>query len=275
MKAYFFSLLVLSLCLGCSDERVESAGQNADRSGSDGKNDTLVGGEGMAGSMEVDEESEDDGEAMPEDGEDTSGEEDILDPDNMVDPSEDEDSMDMDAEDEPDVEEAPDPFAEALDVNLHRVEFPEGTVAPDYTYPRAESFRLGGTEFWQKWTGGQNPTYSYYDGSEPGKRCMYASARRFEAIMADPPEALLALKENSNWGGSFFNWNDDFTGSDYGDGRSARLWAWRTSLVKWISQTNQDGSCYLPTREMVENLAESCGGRAASRDGEIQGCSAY
>ena len=44
-------------------------------------------------------------------------------------------------------------------------------------------------------------------------------------IMADPPEALLALKENSNWGGSFFNWNDDFTGSDYGDGRSARLWA--------------------------------------------------
>ena len=106
MKAYFFSLLVLSLCLGCSDERVESAGQNADRSGSDGKNDTLVGGEGMAGSMEVDEESEDDGEAMPEGGEDTSGEEDILDPDNMVDPSEDEDSMDMDAEDEPDVEEA-------------------------------------------------------------------------------------------------------------------------------------------------------------------------
>ena len=76
----------------------------------DGKNDTLVGGEGMAGSMEVDEESEDDGEAMPEDGEDTSGEEDILDPDNMVDPSEDEDSMDMDAEDEPDVEEAPRSF---------------------------------------------------------------------------------------------------------------------------------------------------------------------
>ena len=76
--------------------------------------------------------------------------------------------------------------------------------------------------------------------------------------MNDPPASLVDLKERSNWGGSFFNWNDDYSLSDWGEGSSARLWAWRTTLIKWISQTNKDGSCFLPTLEMVESLAASC-----------------
>jgi hypothetical protein len=102
---------------------------------------------------------------------------------------------------------------------------------------------------------------------------MLASAIRFEAIMSDPPSELVALKDNSNWRGSFFNWNDDYAQSDWGDGRSARLWAWRTGLIKWISQTNKDGSCYLPTLEMVQALASNCMSYSEQRDGEIQGCS--
>ena len=168
---------------------------------------------------------------------------------------------------------AEDPFAEAYDVNLHKISFPEGTPAPTYAVANTESpFRLGGTEFWQKWAGGENPTYSYYAGTPFGQRCMYASARRFEAIMAVAPESLKALVEDSNWSGSFFNWNDDFSQSTWGDGSSARLWAWRTTLVKWISQTNLDGTCYLPTLSMVESLAEKCADRAENYDGEIQGC---
>lgn len=169
-----------------------------------------------------------------------------------------------------------DPWAQAKDVTIHRAEFPEDLAAPDsYQYPQVggSGFSMGGTEFWQKWTGGENPTYSYSKGSEFGKRCMYASARRFEALMTDPLPGLVELKENSNWGGSFFNWNDDYALSDWGDGSKARLWAWRTSLVKFISQTNKDGSCYLPTLEMVELLIEKCSSTAASSNGEIQGCS--
>jgi hypothetical protein len=133
---------------------------------------------------------------------------------------------------------------------------------------------MGGTEFWQKWSGGESPTFSFSAGSDNGRRCMYASARRFEAIMAVVPENLLTLKADSKWSGSFFNWNDDYSGDSWGDGSGARLWAWRTSLVKWISQTNNDGSCYLPTLKMVEDLAIDCLETAAEDDGQIQGCSA-
>lgn len=170
-----------------------------------------------------------------------------------------------------------DMWSVARDVTVHRVVFPAGSPVPEgYDYPNSGGapFSLGGTEFWQKWSGGQNPTYSFADGSDNGKRCMYASARRWEAIMAVVPESLVDLREQSGWGGSFFNWNDDYSNDSWGDGSGARLWAWRTSLVKWISQTNKDGSCYLPTLQMVEALVVDCMAQAESSDGEIQGCSA-
>ncbi len=103
---------------------------------------------------------------------------------------------------------------------------------------------------------------------------MAASALRFEAIMAQAPEALVALKTSSKWGGSFFNWNDDYSQSGYDGARGPALWAWRTSLVKWISQTGLDGACHLPTLALVEAAAATCGERGRARDGEIQGCQA-
>ena len=58
------------------------------------------------------------------------------------------------------------------------------------------------------------------------------------------------------------------------DGGDASLWAWRTGLIKWISATNQDGSCELPTLERVREAAQDCLDTAAANgDGEIQGCS--
>ncbi len=168
-----------------------------------------------------------------------------------------------------------DPYAMALDVTAHHVTFDEGVTADDYETPYpGTGFNLSGHEFWQKWSGGKNPTYLFGEGSDYGKRCMVASAKRFEAMMSDPPQAIQDLKSGSNWGGSFFNWNDDYALSDWGDGTSARLWAWKTGLIKWISQTNRDGSCYLPTLEMVETLAGVCLERAAEAVGEIVGCKA-
>lgn len=162
-------------------------------------------------------------------------------------------------------------YADARDVTKSVVVFPAGTVAPtSYDYPDGNGFNLSGTEFWQKWSGGHNPTYSFSEGTDAGRLCMQASAIRFEAIMADAPAELVRLREETNWSGSFFNWNDDYSQSDYGDGSGPRLWAWRTSLIKWISQTKKDGSCLLPTRDLVIEAAETCLARGA----EIQGCSA-
>ena len=166
-------------------------------------------------------------------------------------------------------------FEDALDVDKPMIIIAASVAVP--TYQRADGangFSLGGTEFWQKWTGGHNPTYSFEEGTDAGRLCMQASAIRFEAIMADPPAELVELNANSNWGGSFFNWNDDYSKADFGDASGARLWAWRTGLMKWISQTGKDGACHLPTKELVQRAAVACLSTARSSAGEIQGCSA-
>ena len=91
--------------------------------------------------------------------------------------------------------------------------------------------------------------------------------------MKAPPAGLVTLMESTNWDGSFFNWNDDFSQSGR-DGTGAYLWAWRTHLIKWISQTNRDGSCYLPTLELLEEAARECQRTGDAAAGEIQGCQA-
>jgi len=174
----------------------------------------------------------------------------------------------QDAPAEPDV--PVDDYAQARDPDLLEVTI--GGPAIDYTPARVDTgFGLGGTEFWQKWAGGHNPTYSYGAGTEAGRKCMLASAIRFETIMSDPPESIVELRENSNWSGRFFNWNDDFSESS-SDARYAVLWAWRTGLIKWISQTAQDGTCFLPTRDVVDRAARNCLSAASSDGGEIEGC---
>jgi len=162
-------------------------------------------------------------------------------------------------------------YAAARDVNVAHITFPAGTVAPtQYTYPNGGAFNLSGTEFWQKWSGGKNPTYSFAEGTDAGRLCSQASAIRFETIIKEPPAELVKLDADTNWSGSFYNWNDDYSQSDYGDGSAPRLWAWRTGLIKWISQTKKDGSCLLPTRDLVIKAATAC----LTYGPEIQGCSA-
>lgn len=168
-----------------------------------------------------------------------------------------------------------DGFALARDVDLAHLIFEETVVAPEfYSVPEQDTeMNLGGTEFWQRWPDGEMPTFSYSIGTDVGRRCMYASAIRFSTIMANPPQEILDVLETSNWGGSFFNWNDDYSGGEQ-TGSGARLWAWRTGLIKWISQTDADGSCHLPTQEMLVEAATDCLDTAARDEGEIQGCSA-
>ncbi len=165
-----------------------------------------------------------------------------------------------------------DDYAQARDVNLDTITI--GGPAIDYTRASVDGFSLGGTEFWYiDDNGGIQKTFSYARGSEDGRKCMLASAIRFEAIMADPPAAIVELRDSSRWSGSFFNWNEDQTRPARGGWPvSAGLWAWTTGLVKWISVTNLDGTCSLPTRAIVEETARACLATAESEDGEIKGC---
>lgn len=169
-----------------------------------------------------------------------------------------------------------DPWAHAKDVTLPVIQLDRDMEVPDYERATGvDAFNLSGTEFWQRWSGGHSPTFSYTAGTDLGRKCMYASARRFEAIMREAPESMLQLKADTNWGGSFFNWNDDYTDpSAYQRPRGAVLWAWKTHLIKWISQTGPDGSCFLPTLEQVERAAAACLATGERSDGAIEGCQA-
>jgi hypothetical protein len=144
---------------------------------------------------------------------------------------------------------------------------------------------LYGVDWFQKWPGGVSADHGWDNGSTFGKRCMWASLARFEAIMKDPPAELLALNESyDGWSGGFYNWVDDFSGKDgataSSDASAPRLWAWQNGLSKWISQTAKDGSCLLPTRKMVAEYATSCKGKLEADPanegkliGEMKGCS--
>jgi|GEM_PF-2347248 len=166
-------------------------------------------------------------------------------------------------------------FEDALDVDKPLIIIAESVAVP--TYQRADGangFSLGGTEFWQKWSGGHNPTYSYADGTEAGRKCMQASAIRFQALMADPPATYTYALEQTAWTGSHFNWNDDYSRADAsGRASGATLWAWRTGLMKFISQTGKNGECHLVTRAQLEAAGAVCAQVGRDSAGETQGCS--
>ena len=81
---------------------------------------------------------------------------------------------------------------------------------------------------------------------------------RLRKILEDPPQALLDLREKHGVR-SFFNWNNDYTGAAR-DAMAYRrdLWLYRSSLIKWISETNRDGRCVLPDRAALERFAKRC-----------------
>ncbi|MFT7624449.1 MAG: hypothetical protein ACI9WU_003637, partial [Myxococcota bacterium] len=62
--------------------------------------------------------------------------------------------------------------------------------------------------------------------------------------------------------------------SSIGDGEGATLWAWEAHLIKWMSTTNRDGSCYLPTRTLLIQAIKNCVWVAGLSDGVIKNCQA-
>jgi hypothetical protein len=138
-----------------------------------------------------------------------------------------------------------------------------------------------GFEWFQRWPGGYRDSATYdalWDealATDKGLKCSVASALRFKKIMAAPPANIAVLLAESSWEGRFWNWNDDYSDpTSYYPPSNARLWAWAYYLIKWISVSHNDGSCDLPTLEMLEELLVDCIATARASGGSIQGCSA-
>lgn len=181
---------------------------------------------------------------------------------------------------------AGDPWGLARDVHRMNAAFTDATPIPERgEHADAPSpLWLAGPEWWQRWSGGVTQDFSWDNGSDYGKRCAVAASIRLRAIWdyeeegeggeAHRPgrEAFEALLDGSGWGGSMYNWIEDVSGGGYPSFDPASLWAWRTGTVKWITVVRPDGSCDLPTLEMVQEFSARCLEQAAGDDGEIEGC---
>ena len=72
------------------------------------------------------------------------------------------------------------------DVEQEKVTFGVRTKAPSMSAGSGHSSEhasLYGVDWFQKWSGGVNADHDWSKGTEFGKRCMWASTLRFEAIM--------------------------------------------------------------------------------------------
>ena len=189
---------------------------------------------------------------------------------------------------DPEPQPADDPWAGAKDVHTMHVEFTDATPIPE-SFTRAEGvspLSLSGPEWWQRWSGGATQSFSWSEGTDYGKRCGQASAIRLQAIweyaeeddegnVTHPGrEAFEALLDGSGWGGTMYNWTEDVSEGGYPVFDPASMWAWRTGAVKWINIVRPDGSCDLPTLDLVQRFSETCLEQASHEDGAIEGCQA-
>jgi hypothetical protein len=106
--------------------------------------------------------------------------------------------------------------------------------------------------------------WSYVAGSEPAEACMAEAFEDLVQILQDPPDELLELKKTKNVY-AFYLWNNDYTGArenGLAPEKYRHLWLYTTEgggyLIKWISETNNDGTCILPTRDDLIAFASGC-----------------
>ena len=103
--------------------------------------------------------------------------------------------------------------------------------------------------------------WTYKDASAQAKACLAASrARLVDILTNDPPQELLDFQSRTKVS-AFYNWNNDYTLAKKNQMASKsyqRMWLFEGRLMKWISETNQDGSCMLPTREALIAFAKAC-----------------
>ena len=145
---------------------------------------------------------------------------------------------------------------------------------------RINGFALTGFEYWQwkkpdPYDNGNEVAWGYNGDGEPktgveptdaSRACMAESFRTLEAILTnDPPEELKDLQEKHGVQ-QFWFWNNDMTDAKASvkvPKGNSELWLFQGDrgdggLIKWISSTERDGTCKLPTRNDIVLFAKSC-----------------
>ena len=141
-------------------------------------------------------------------------------------------------------------------------------------------YQIGNFEYWPYKHPNPYPSYTIcgFDGEqecgwngpakgmppEPARQCMAeARAVLVDILTNDVPPELDELRTKHGVF-KFWNWNNDMTDAPAGRTPTSRgLWLYDGSrgdggLVKWISETERDGRCHLPTRDDLVRFAKAC-----------------
>jgi hypothetical protein len=139
-------------------------------------------------------------------------------------------------------------------------------------------FQITGFEYWQWVKGdhvyddGASVAWGYNGEGEPqasppvlptdaSRACMAESNKVLQNILKnDLPPELEAFRAKTGVK-QFWQWNNDMTGTKAGVEAPAdyqSLWLYDNRLIKWMSHTNRDGTCRLPTRDDLVKFAKGC-----------------
>lgn len=134
---------------------------------------------------------------------------------------------------------------------------------PDESLPASlyvNGYSFSGFEYWPYKHENPYPDHiqwGFSAGSDPARLCMAEATRSLAKILENPPRSLVQLKEKHGIS-SFFNWNNDYTDAPGdGIGYHRRLWLYNGRLIKWISETNGDGSCRIPSSRDLDRFAKA------------------
>ncbi len=141
-------------------------------------------------------------------------------------------------------------------------------------------YQIGNFEYWPYKHPSPYPNYTIcgYNGEQEcgwngaakgpppdaARACMAeARAVLVDILTSSAPAELDALRTKHGVF-KFWNWNNDLTDAPAGRVPSSRgLWLYDGTrgdggLIKWISETERDGTCHLPTRDDLVTFAKAC-----------------
>lgn len=103
--------------------------------------------------------------------------------------------------------------------------------------------------------------WGYAAGGPEAQKCVAEARKVLVNILAhDVPPELDELRTKHGVR-TFYNWNNDMTGApakvkipELYEG----LWLYEEGLIKWMSHTERDGTCRIPTRDDLVVFARSC-----------------
>jgi hypothetical protein len=141
-------------------------------------------------------------------------------------------------------------------------------------------YQIGNFEYWPYKHASPYPTHTIcgfngeqecgWNGAAKGpppdaaRACMAEARAVLVDILTNAVPAELDALRTKHGVFKFWNWNNDLTDAPAGRVPTSReLWLYDGTrgdggLIKWISETERDGTCHLPTRDDLVTFAKAC-----------------